>query len=226
MGKKLGWVEKIWGERKKYFSNVLRSLTKIFAFSHKSLAFYRKTGKTAFPRKTFAFSCRDICVLSQNFCVLLQRYLRSLTKLLRSLAEIFAFSHKTFAFSCRDICVLSQNFCVLLQRYLRSLTKLWSSLAKIFSQNQLSSDKLFLFTLQLAVVLFVHNGAVHSILFWTWNKERNTSVLSCTVLGHYKRGMLLNVLKQWNWGPWMNEWKWWFKNTKPIAFIFWAIMLY
>ncbi len=47
-----------------------------------------------------------------------------------------AFPHKTFAFSRKYICVLS------------------------------SSDKLFLFTLQLAVV-HVHNGAVHKVLFWT-----------------------------------------------------------
>ncbi len=46
---------------------------------------------------------------------------------------------------------------------LRSLEKLC-----ILSQNQLSSDKLFLFTLQLAVVHtapYVHNGAVHRDLF-------------------------------------------------------------
>ncbi len=56
--------------------------------------------------------------------------------------KCFAFSRKTFAFSRKDICVLSQN--------------------------QLSSDKLFLFTLQLAVVhtaQYVHNGAVHRVLF-------------------------------------------------------------
>ncbi len=72
-GKNSGWVEKIRGGRKKYLSNVLRSLAKL---------------------------------------------LRSLEKL-----------------------------CVLLQRYLRSLANC------VLSQNQLSSDKLFLFTLQLAVVM-------------------------------------------------------------------------
>ncbi len=48
---------------------------------------------------------------------------------------------KCFAFCRKDICVLSQN--------------------------QLSSDKLFLFTSQLAVVHtapYVHNGAVHRVL--------------------------------------------------------------
>ncbi len=56
-------VGKIWGERKKYFSNVLRSLTKLLC------------------------SLEKFCVLSQNFCILSQRYLRSLTKRLRSLAK-------------------------------------------------------------------------------------------------------------------------------------------
>ncbi len=56
--------------------------------------------------------------------------------------KCFAFPRKTFAFSLKDICILSQN--------------------------QLNSDKLFLFTLQLAVVHtapYVHNGAVHRVLF-------------------------------------------------------------
>ncbi len=47
-----------------------------------------------FPRKTFAFSRKDICVLSQTFCVP---------------SKNFAFLRKTFAFSCKDICVLSPN---------------------------------------------------------------------------------------------------------------------
>ncbi len=74
--------------------------------------------------------------------IYIAKLLRSLAKLFRSLANIFAFSRKTFAFPRKDICVLSQN--------------------------QLSSDKLFLFTLQLAVVHtapYVHNGAVHRVLF-------------------------------------------------------------
>ncbi len=52
-------------------------------------------------------------------------------------------------------CILSLNFSILAQIYLRSLAKLL--------QNLLSSDKLFLFTLQLAVVHtapYVHNGVV------------------------------------------------------------------
>ncbi len=52
-----------------------------------------------------------------------------------------AFTRKTFVFSRKYVCVLSQN--------------------------QLSSDKLFLFTLQLAAVTdpHVHNGAVHRVFF-------------------------------------------------------------
>ncbi len=91
--------------------------------------------------KCFAFSRKTFTFPRET--------LRSLAKVLRSLAKIFPFSCKTFGFSRKDICVPSQNFCVL-------------------SQNQLSSDKLFLFTLQLAVVHtapYVHNGADHRDLF-------------------------------------------------------------
>ncbi len=41
------------------------------------------------------------------------------------------------------------------------------------SQNQLSSDKLFRFTLQLVMVhsaTYVHSVAVHRVLFWTWTQ--------------------------------------------------------
>ncbi len=93
--------------------------------------------------KCFAFSCKknwlsrkDISVPSQNFCIPSQRYLCSLAELLHSLAKIFVFPRRTFAFPRKDICVPSQNFCIPSQRYLCSL----------------GLDKLFLFTLQLAVV--------------------------------------------------------------------------
>ncbi len=77
-----------------------------------------------------------------------QETLHSLAKLLHSLAKTFALPLKTFAFSRQNICISSQNFCVLLQ-------------------NQLSSDKHFLFSLQLAVVhraLYIHNVALHRVL--------------------------------------------------------------
>ncbi len=54
-----------------------------------------------------------------------------------------------------------EKLCVLSQRYLHSLANFC-----ILSQNQLSSDKFFLFTLQLSVISapYVHNGVVHRVL--------------------------------------------------------------
>ncbi len=66
-----------------------------------------------FPRKTYMFSRKDICVPSQNLYVLSQRYLCSLAKLTRSLAKIFVFPRKTYTFFSKDICVPSQNLHVL-----------------------------------------------------------------------------------------------------------------
>ncbi len=77
-GKNSGWVEKNWGGRKTFFF-------KCFAFSRKTFAFPQETlcSRSKLLRsltKIFAFSRKDICILSQ-------RYLRSLAKLLRSLAK-------------------------------------------------------------------------------------------------------------------------------------------
>ncbi len=72
-------------------TKLLRSLAKIFGFSHKTFAFSRKI--LGFSHKTFAFSRKDTWVLSQNVCVLSQRYLRSLAKLLHSLTKPVEFGH-------------------------------------------------------------------------------------------------------------------------------------
>ncbi len=72
-GKKSEWVEKIQGVRKKYFSNVLRSLAKLRSLEKLcvlSQNFCVPSRNFAFSRKTFAFSRKDICVPSQNFCFL------------------------------------------------------------------------------------------------------------------------------------------------------------
>ncbi len=73
---------------------------------------------------------------------------------------------------------------------LRSLAKLVRSLAKVFAFSCKSSDKLVLFTLQLAVVHiapYVHNGAVHSFIL---NLDSNKEIRQCLdqgmVLGHSK----------------------------------------
>ncbi len=92
-GKKSEWVEKIQGGRKKYFSNVLRSLAKLLR------------------------SLEKLCVPSQNFCVLSQRYLRSLAKLLLSLVNIFFFL--SFARERKYLCERTQKFCERTQSFSR-----------------------------------------------------------------------------------------------------------
>ncbi len=77
-----------------------------------------------------------------SFMYFLRSPLRDMVVGRKIFFKCFAFSRKTFKFSHKDICVPSQN--------------------------ELSSDKHFLFTLQLAVVHtapHVHNGEVHRVLF-------------------------------------------------------------
>ncbi len=125
-------------------------------------------GKNIFPMfcvlsQRYLRSLEKLCVPSQNFCVLSQRYLRSLAKLLRSLAKIFAFPRKyicvlsrnfafprkIFAFSRKDICVPSQNFGVLTS---------CSTLFVYFAPPVVQTAP------------YIHNGAVHRILLWTWTE--------------------------------------------------------
>ncbi len=111
-GKKSEWVEKIQGGRKKYFSNVLRSLAKLLRSLEKTLR-----------------SLAKLCVLSQ-------RYLRSLANLLLSLVNIFFF----LSFARRTQISLRENakFCERTQSFSRerkSFARERKTLKNIFSSH-------------------------------------------------------------------------------------------